>query len=151
MRLFKKMVNGILQNKRGNGKRHLSKDRNVFGLYLKKETWKYICKLQGWKKGKYTKFAKCLNCTRQYAAGLAQGRFSFDNPTFLANTILLAQGRLDGEWTHLVEFRIKVRDVDPNHPMFNIAKYNGQIPYTEYSLSADFRNKMDYKVETEKR
>ena len=135
------LLSAIYQDVMKRGKCHLPdfSAKGIFGLYLKITTWGDICRMQGWRKGQYSRYAEYLGCTRQYAAGLAQGKFSFENTDFYARTVLLCQGRLDGHYCHLFEFRFKVKNIDPNHPMFNYAKYNGMIPYGKHSLAVEFR------------
>jgi len=121
------------------------KRRDVLAVYLKKDVFKNICSMQGWlDRGKYSRFAEYLDCTRQFAAGLARGVFSCENFIPLIN--ILAQGRVDGNWSVLYEVKIKYCGIDSNHPAFNELKYRGVKPYEKYSPLADFRGG-DYPIE----
>jgi hypothetical protein len=48
-------------------------------------------------------------------------------------------------WCSLFEMTCQ-REANPNHPIFNIAKYNGEVPYVKYSDAAELRSR-DYETE----
>jgi len=135
-----KMVYSIFHIGQANGNCELPKKgkRDYLSVYLKPEAFKHICYAQRWHKGKYTKFGTCLGVSRQYATGIAKGKFSCSD-WIIPLIVLLARGRTEGCWCHMFCIRVKASGINSNHPMFNEAKYQGQVPYEKYSLSGEFR------------
>lgn len=114
-------------------------------FYLKTSTWKAIIISRGWTRfGGVSRFAEAIGITRQYASEIVHQRCGCSSNVMRRIISLLGIKR--GEhWCHLFDMTPDI-DIDPNHPMFNMEKYNGVMPYSKYSSSAELRKK-DYKVE----
>lgn len=116
-------------------------------FYMKEKTWEAICTSRGWGgRGSVARFAESINITRQYAHGLVNRTFGCSSNVMRKIIDLL--GLKSGCWCHLFD-KYNVKGIDPNHPLYNQMKTNGEVPYTEYSESAHLRS-VDYKTETKK-
>lgn len=115
-------------------------------FFLKKSTWDAIRISRGWpERGSISRFAEEIGVTRQYAADLVSCNCGCSSNVMRKIIDLL--GIRDGErWCHLFD-KTNMRNVDNNHPIFNQAKYMGEVPYERFSISATLRES-DYAVES---
>ena len=112
---------------------------------MKKKTWEAICAIRGWQgKGSAARFAEEINITRQYAYGIINGTFGCSSNVM--RKIIDLVGIKESCWCHMFD-KFNLKGIDPNHPIYNQAKFNGEVPYDPLSLSADLRAQ-DYKTET---
>ncbi len=139
--MIRQLVNKFVKDK-------LPSDREEYrSFYLKKSSWQAIQISRGWRKrGAISRFAEEIGITRQYASMIVNGKAGCSS--FVMRKIKRLVGINGSCWCHLFE-ESRVDDVDPNHPIYNQAKYNGEVPYQEFSSSAELRNK-DYKTEIKK-
>ena len=127
------------------GKLGFEQKEDYRSFYMKKRTWNAIKDSRGWSgRGEISRFAESINITRQYAAGIVNG--SLGCSTNVMRKIIDLLGIYHGCWCQLFD-RQNLNGVDYNHPRYNQAKYEGEVPYKEDSLSAEFR-RVDYKTET---
>lgn len=134
-------LNNILQNGCPAGKSYLPSPFPVYKLILRKGALKNIMIVKGWKT--YTQVASSLGFTRQYISMLADAKISV-SVEFMSR-LALCLGNLRDNWH--VHYELAPRgNFDDNHPVWNQEKYNGKVPYTDISPTADLRNK-DYPVE----
>lgn len=123
---------------------HKSHREDYRSFYLKKTTWEAIKISRGWPSyGAISRFAEEIRITRQYAADIVSCNCGCSSNVIRRIVDML--GIKEGCWCHLFD-RTNMREVDPNHPIFNQMKYNGEIPYEKYSPSAEARSR-DYSVE----
>ena len=115
-------------------------------FFLKKTTWDAIRYSRGWpERGAITRFATELHVCRQYAWDIVTQRTGCS--TNVMNKIINILGLPhDACWCHLFD-RVSMRNVDRNHPIFNQMKYQGEMPYSHLSPSANARRR-DYNVES---
>ena len=98
--------------------------------------------IKGWRTDR--EMAEALGITRAYVSMLAARRVSVSHNVILRLAYLL--GNLRGNWWIHYEIVNSGEPVDPDHPLWNEEKYQGRIPYSRYSSSAELRSR-DYKVE----
>jgi hypothetical protein len=124
-------------------------------FYLRKSTWEAIRTSRGWYgRGATVRFAESLGVTRQYAWDLITQRCGCSSNVMRKIIALLGMDRpiiIKGMehyqcWCVLFEMTCQ-REASPNHPIYNLAKYNGEVPYDKYSPAGQARAR-DYKVET---
>lgn len=124
-------------------KRDLTKEEYK-SFYLKKAVWEAIRIARNWQgRGSISRFAEELEITRQYAHLIVSGKAGCSS--FVMRKIKRLLGINGSCWCHMFEEN-RADNVNPNHPIFNQAKYNGEIPYIRYSPSAELRAK-DYETE----
>lgn len=144
-----KLANTILHYRHRNRK-HKFTFKDVMrhsNLYLRKDVWEAIRKSHNWaKRGSASKLAKVLGCTRQYADMIINQKVGC-SAWVIYQIVRLVNIPKGDCWCYMF-VRGKEIDVDPNHPRWNYAKYEGEMPYGKYSSSAEMR-KQDYDTETE--
>lgn len=123
-------------------------------FYLRKSTWEAIRISRNWGiRGAACRFAEALGITRQYAWDIITQRCGCSSNVMRKIIGLLGMDRpiqVKGHdqyqcWCSLFEM-VSMRECDKSHPIYNLCKYNGEVPYNKYSPSANARSK-DYKVE----
>lgn len=123
-------------------------------FYLRKSTWDAIRTSRGWHgRGATVRFAESLGVTRQYAWDLVTQRCGCSSNVMRKIIALLGMDRpikvrgLDQYQCWCILFEMTpMRESNPNHPIFNEAKYKGEVPYSKYSEAANLRSR-DYKTE----
>lgn len=126
---------------------------DYMSFYLKRSTWELICSLNGWKPngnptertGAQEKFSKQINVSKQYISMMLSGKRGCSSNVM--RKIIRYLNMEDRPWCHLFELH-NTLNIDPNHPIYNSAKYMGEIPYTQYSHNGHAREN-DYSVEIE--
>lgn len=123
----------------------MSNKESYSSIFLRRRTWGTLCALKRWYgRGAKSRLAETLNITRQHAGQIVERHRGVSTHTAMKIKRLL--GIKDGEcWCHLFE-EVNLDNLDPNHPLFNQAKYDGEKPYTAYSTSALLR-RSDYATE----
>lgn len=124
------------------GKRYLPNPAPNLKLVFKTGEVEKIKDLKGW--GSDREMAEGLGITRAYVSMMANRRVSVSHNVILRLAYLL--GNLQGKWWIHYEIINSGEPVDANHPLWNSAKYHGEIPYNRYSPNAELRSR-DYKVE----
>lgn len=140
-RQMMKLLSGILQKSKRKVKQHLPSPYPTYRLVLKKDAWDNLKKAKGWKT--YQDGASAMGLTRQslYMADKTRVQVGPD----LISRWAACVGNINGNWW--IHFELIPDGVeDPNHPKWNNLKHNGEIPYTKYSIAAEFR-KNEYSVE----
>lgn len=103
-----------------------------------------IKRAKGWHTD--AQMARALGLTRQYVSMLHRTKV---NVTSTVITRVAAQmGNTESNWWIYYDI-VPWGLVDRRHPVWNQAKYMGEMPYNEFSSSAELR-KQDYRVESEK-
>lgn len=138
--LFK--LNGILHKNHARDKQFLPNPIPGLKLVFKKDAMITIKRAKGWHTDR--EMAEALGVTRAYVSMLAARRVSASHNIILRLAYLL--GNIHGNWWVFYEIIDSGEPVDSNHPIWNQEKYEGKIPYTRFSSSAELRNK-DYKTE----
>jgi plasmid maintenance system antidote protein VapI len=143
------MLKGIFHLAKKTANNKLPSGREEYrSFFIKKSAWEAIRALKGWhKRGSISRFAEELGITRQYASLIVGGKAGCSS--FVMRKIKRLVGINGSCWCHLFE-ETRVDDVDLDHPIYNQAKYNGEVPYQRYSSSAELRDK-DYKTEIRKK
>ncbi len=101
-----------------------------------------IKKAKGWQTDR--EMATALGITRAYVSMMSKGRVSVSQNVIIRLAYLL--GSIRGKWWVHYEIVDSGEPVDSNHPLWNQEKYQGRLPYSRYSSSAELRSR-DYKVE----
>jgi hypothetical protein len=87
--------------------------------------------------------ARALNLTKSYISMITKAKVGC-TATFITR-LSAALGSTEGNWWTV--FKMVPRgDFPLNHPLYNHLKYDGKMPYEQFSLSSEFRSK-DYPVE----
>jgi transcriptional regulator with XRE-family HTH domain len=135
------MLNIILRRVTGKGKPILTNPNPEHKLIFKRGALDYIKKVKGWKTD--SQVAQALGVTRAYINMIRNEKASVSANVVTRLAFLL--GSTGNNWW--VHFEIVPRcNVGKNHPLWNMEKYNGRIPYDEYSPMAELRSR-DYEVE----
>ena len=127
---------GIFRKRSKKREKHLLPNPNhEYRLVFKKGAIATIKKAKGWKTD--SEMARTLGITRSYISMLRATRVSV---TANIITRLAAQlGNTEGNWwSHFEIIPWGVQDM--NHPVWNMEKLNGRVPYTGFSLHAGGRN-----------
>lgn len=133
------------------GLTELTEERRVVrygGFYLTPQTFDMMRDLRQWKlRGSQVRFAEEFEITRQFSSMIVnQLRHC---PDWLMWAITHFFNIPEGEcWCHLFS-RSKTKEIETNHPQFNLLKFQGIMPYRTYSPSAIMRQR-DYSVESRK-
>lgn len=136
-----KMFNVILQKKERKVKSHLPSPFPCFRLVLKKDAWETAKKNKGWKT--YQDGADAMGLTRQAIQMADKARVQV-GPDFITRWAC-CMGNIHGNWwIHFEPIAWGVED--QNHPMYNQAKYKGEMQYSSLSTAAEHRKK-DYTAE----
>lgn len=112
-------------------------------LVFKKRAIEDIKRVKGWKDDK--EMAQALGFTRAYISMLSKGRV--EATVEVIKRLAYVLGGLTGKWWVHYEIIDSGEPVDPDHPLWNQAKLEGQILYNRYSSSAELRSR-DYRTET---
>jgi transcriptional regulator with XRE-family HTH domain len=139
-----KTLNRILQMAHINVKRDLTVSSPHLKLVFKEGSVALIKKAKGWKND--AEMARALGITRAYISMLKSRRVSVSHNVMLRIAYLM--NNFD-KWWHFYEVVDCGDIVAANHPIWNMEKYGGTMPYNKSSISADFRRK-DYGAETVK-
>lgn len=131
-------LNGIFRR----GKSTLPNPIPGLKLVFKKDEVDKIKEIKGWRTDR--EMAEALGVTRAYVSMLAARRVSVSQNVIMRLAYLL--GNLRGNWWIHYEIVNSGEPVDPDHPLWNEDKYQGRMPYSRYSSSAELRSR-DYKVE----
>jgi hypothetical protein len=122
-------------------------------FYLKATTWEAIKISRGYEgRGATSKFAAEINVARQYAADLVSNKVGCSSNVMRKVIALFGLDKPNAKgshqcWCHLFDFDPLPEKVNYNSPKYNMAKFNGEVPYTQYSANAELR-KNDMVVET---
>jgi len=135
-------LNGIFQKSHPRGKQHLPNPSPGLKLVFKKDSVGTIKNVKGWRTDR--EMAEALGVTRAYVSMMAARRVSVSHNIILRLAYLL--GSIRGNWWVFYEIIDSGEPIDRDHPLWNNEKYEGRIPYSRYSSSADVRA-ADYKVE----
>lgn len=116
-----------------------------YKLVFKENALKSIMDAKGWET--WQDVATATGYTRSYICKLNTPDGEITHSFMIA--LALCLGSVEKNWW--VHYRIvpKGEKIDPDHQIFNYAKYNGTVPYRPNSPSAEFRRK-DWDVETRK-
>jgi len=120
-----------------------SYDFTKYKFIFKENALTSIMTAKGWES--YADVARETGYTRQYISLIESSKGEITHQFMLA--LALALGSIQQNWW--IHYRII--GVDPpnkNHQRFNYMKHNREIPYRQYSSTAEMRSK-DYEVETE--
>jgi transcriptional regulator with XRE-family HTH domain len=123
-------------------KRYLTPSTPHLKLVFKDGAVATIKKAKGWKND--AEMARSLGITRAYISMLKSRRVSVSHNVILRIAYLM--NNFD-KWWHFYEVVDCGDVIAANHPIWNMEKYGGTIPYGQGSISADFRRK-DYHAET---
>lgn len=120
--------------------------RGYSPFYFKEWAWDNLCRQHQWSQGKgaIRLFSEALHCTKALASMIVNRRIGCSAPMIALIAELM--GIRENECCcHLFD-RYKVNKVPSNHPLYNMAKFRGEMPYERYSVRAELRKK-DYSVE----
>lgn len=136
------LLNDILQKNDRKVRQHLPSPFPSYRLVLRKDAWETAKRAKGWKT--YQNGADAMGLTRQSIYMADKTRVQV-GPEFITRWAA-CMGNINGNWwIHFEPIPDGVEDL--NHPKWNKAKQNGEVPYQKYSL-AYFENKSKYTVET---
>ena len=135
------IFNGLLQRKPRNRRTQLPSPFPLYRIVLKQDAWDNAKRSKGWRT--YQDAASSLGLTRAAIQMAVKGRTQVGSG-FITRWAA-CRGNVFGAWW--VDFEIIPKcSVPMNHPAWNKEKHNGIIPYEQYSVAAELRNK-DYSVE----
>lgn len=135
-------LKAILQPNKDNVKSHLtSSPFPSYRLVMRKGRMKQIMTLKGW--NTYEAAAKALGFTRAYIQMIDKTRVQVGSE--FITRLAACLGSIHENW-HVHFEIIPWGVVDENHPKWNQAKHDGEVPYQQYSPSANLR-KDEYSVE----
>jgi hypothetical protein len=129
-------------------------------FYLKPTTWEAIKIRMGHEgRGSISRFADEINVARQYATDLVSNKVGCSSNVMRKVISLFGLDKPDSKgntqrWCHLFDFDPLPDKINYNSHKFNMAKMNGEIPYTQYSSSGEARKRdmnveeKDYKKDT---
>ncbi len=135
-------LNRILQFVKKPGRRFLPNPIPGLKLVFKPGAVDTIKRSKGWDTD--AEMAQALGITRAYVSMMAKRRVSVSHNIILGLAYLM--GNINGKWWAFYEIIDRGEPVDPDSPLWNEDKYQGRMPYSRYSKSAELRS-LDYKVE----
>lgn len=118
----------------------------AYEIIMKKGAIDLIKRVKGWKTD--DAMAQALGFTKAYI-----GRLKNRNAKVSENVIIrvsVALGSISDNWWIFYEIRPTSRTKTANSQCYNLEKYNGNMPYSKYSLAGKFRQECDEKVEFQK-
>lgn len=114
---------------------------STYRIVFKKGALKSIMKVKGWKS--YQSVANALGFTRQYIQMLDKTKVAV-TAEVISRVAVCTGSTTDNWWIHYELIPWGVENL--NHPVWNMEKHNGKIPYVEHSISSEFRS-LDYPAE----
>ena len=138
---MRKQLNSIIHLIRPKSKPHLTLKTPYLKLVFKEGAINTIKKAKGWRTD--SEMAAAIGITRAYVSMLGKRRVSVSHNVMLRLAYLLNNR---DKWWVFYEVIDTGDPLDPNHPIFNMEKFEGRAPYGKHSISAEFRRK-DYKAE----
>jgi transcriptional regulator with XRE-family HTH domain len=136
------LLNHILHLKGSLNKGYLPNPAPGLKLVFKEGSVEVIKKAKGWRTD--MEMAQALGVTRAYVSMLVKRRVTVSHNVLLRLAYLL--GSINGKWWVHYEIIDAGEPIDQDHPLWNMEKYEGRMPYNRFSSSAELRKK-DYKVE----
>lgn len=112
-------------------------------LVFKEGIIESICMTKGWwerrkNKPNYADMARALGITRAYMCMLAKRRVSVSHQVITRLAYLM--NNFD-KWHIYYDVVDAGPAIPSNHPIWNMEKYKGTVPYDEHSLAAEFRGR----------
>lgn len=135
-------LKSILRNLSRKHKSYLPDPAPGLKLVFKVKAVEVIKAAKGWRTD--AEMAQALGITRAYVSMMAKRRVSVSHNVILRLSYLM--GNVQAKWWIFYEIIDAGEPVAKNHPLWNMEKYEGRIPYMRFSPMADIR-RQDYPLE----
>ena len=116
-------------------------------FFMKPQTWEAIKISRGYEgRGSISRFAAEINVARQYATALVNNQVGCSSNVMRKIIALFGLDKLKANghhqcWCHLFDFDPLPDKTDYNNKKYNMAKMNGEIPYSRFSSSGEARKR----------